>query len=191
MIKTTLRLATILLIVCAIAAAAVSIARDTTLPLIEKRHTEAVLNGYQQVLPTLGSLSKEAYTDKQILEIEKSTLNGETNGYIYTVKTTGYSGNILIMLGIEHPTARISGVKILQQSETPGLGSKCAEPDFVQQFLNKTTSVDLKVSKNATKPEEIQAITASTITSKAVTNGINVARKHYQEQLSKLVEKGA
>lgn len=85
------------------------------------------------------------------------------------------------MLGIEYPSARISGVKILQQNETPGLGAKCTEPAFIDQFLGKDLSHDLTVSKNASQPQEIQAITASTITSKTVVKGINSARKHYQE----------
>ncbi|MCD7875042.1 MAG: FMN-binding protein [Acidaminococcaceae bacterium] len=87
------------------------------------------------------------------------------------------------MLGIEHPSARISGVKILQQHETPGL---VWEPNAQNRllstsFLAKTSGQELIVSKNAAKPQEIQAITASTITSKAVVKGINAARRHYQE----------
>lgn len=68
-----------------------------------------------------------------------------------------------------------------QQNETPGLGAKCTEPAFIDQFLGKDLSHDLTVSKNASQPQEIQAITASTITSKAVVKGINSARRHYQE----------
>ena len=106
-----------------------------------------------------------------------------TGGWQYLLITfaDSYSGKVVIMLGIEYPSARISGVKILQQNETPGLGAKCTEPAFIDQFLGKDLSHDLTVSKNASQSQEIQAITASTITSKAVVKGINSARKHYQE----------
>lgn len=56
-----------------------------------------------------------------------------------------------------------------------------AQASFYRPILGKELSHDLTVSKNASQPQEIQAITASTITSKAVVKGINSARRHYQE----------
>lgn len=191
MIKDILRLATILLVVCGIAAACVGTAYDKTLPLIEQRKAAIVSEGYKQVLPSAGQLRDETTDDKSILSVKRSEVGGETNGYIYTVTSGGYGGQLVIMLGIEYPNAHISGVKILQQSETPGLGSKCAEPNFIGQFLGKDLSNELTVSKTASKPQEIQAITASTITSKAVVKGINAARDHYQKHFGTHVGKGA
>ena len=80
---------------------------------------------------------------------------------------------------------KITGVKILNQKETPGLGAKCAEPAFLNQFLGKDLHEKLLVSKDAQKPQEIQAITASTITSKAVVDGINLVSAHYRENYLK------
>jgi electron transport complex protein RnfG len=181
MSKDILRLTAILLVVCGIAAACVGTAHDQTAPLIEARRADAVRAGYKQVLPSAGQLTDEQASGKRIVAVKRSESAGQTNGYIYTVDPDGYSGKVVIMLGIEHPSARISGVKILQQHETPGLGAKCTEPAFIDQFLGKDLSQELIVSKNAVKPQEIQAITASTITSKAVVKGINAARRHYQE----------
>ena len=171
MSKDILRLAAILLVICGIAAACVGTAHDQTAPLIEARKADAVREGYKQVLPDAGQLTDEPAAGKHIVAVKRSETDGQTNGYIYTVNPDGYSGKVVIMLGIEYPSARISGVKILQQNETPGLGAKCTEPAFIDQFLGKELS----------QPQEIQAITASTITSKAVVKGINSARKHYQE----------
>lgn len=181
MSKDILRLAAILLVICGIAAACVGTAHDQTAPLIEARKADAVREGYKQVLPDAGQLTDEPAAGKHIVAVKRSETAGQTNGYIYTVNPDGYSGKVVIMLGIEYPSARISGVKILQQNETPGLGAKCTEPAFIDQFLGKELSHNLTVSKNASQPQEIQAITASTITSKAVVKGINSARKHYQE----------
>lgn len=181
MSKDILRLSAILLVICGIAAACVGTAHDQTAPLIEARKADAVREGYKQVLPDAGQLTDEPAAGKHIVAVKRSETDGQTNGYIYTVNPDGYSGKVVIMLGIEYPSARISGVKILQQNETPGLGAKCTEPAFIDQFLGKELSHDLTVSKNASQPQEIQAITASTITSKAVVKGINSARRHYQE----------
>lgn len=182
MIKDILRLAAILLVICGIAAACVGTAYDKTQPLIAARKADAVREGYTQVLPAIGTLSDaKTEADTDIVDVKRSEAGGTTNGYIYTVDPEGYSGKVVIMLGIEHPSARISGVKILQQTETPGLGDKCTEPAFIGQFLGKDLHEDLVVSKAAAKHQEIQAITASTITSKAVVTGINTARQHYQK----------
>lgn len=191
MIKDILRLAAILLVICGIAAACVGTAYDQTQPLIDERKAAAVEAGYKQVLPAAGQLSDEAVADKHIIAIKCSQADGQTNGYIYTVTPDGYAGKITIMLGIEHPSSRISGVKILQQNETPGLGAKCTEPAFIEQFTGKDLRQQLTVSKNAAQPQEIQAITASTITSKAVVTGINAARSHYHEHFGKSAGKGA
>ena len=162
MSKDILRLAAILLVICGIAAACVGTANDQTTPLIEARKAEAVREGYKQVLPAAGQLTDAPAAEKNIVAVKRSETNGQTNGYIYTVNPDGYSGKVVIMLGIEYPSARISGVKILQQNETPGLGAKCTEPAFIDQFLGKDLSHDLTVSKNASQSQEIQAITAST-----------------------------
>ena len=158
MSKDILRLAAILLVICGIAAACVGTAHDQTAPLIEARKADAVREGYKQVLPDAGQLTDEPAAGKHIVAVKRSETDGQTNGYIYTVNPDGYSGKVVIMLGIEYPSARISGVKILQQNETPGLGAKCTEPAFIDQFLGKDLSHDLTVSKNASQPQEIQAI---------------------------------
>ena len=164
MSKDILRLAAILLVICGIAAACVGTAHDQTAPLIEARKADAVREGYKQVLPDAGQLTDEPAAGKHIVAVKRSETDGQTNGYIYTVNPDGYSGKVVIMLGIEYPSARISGVKILQQNETPGLGAKCTEPAFIDQFLGKELSHDLTVSKNASQPQEIQAVSYTHLT---------------------------
>lgn len=192
MIKDVFRLSGILLVICGLAVACVSAARQQTLPLIEKRQAAAISEGYKQVLPYAGILQDIPSEEKNnITAVKRSEVNGVTNGYIYTVSADGYSGKITLMLGIEHPSASISGVKILQQTETPGLGAKCSEPAFLTQFFGKNLGQELSVSKNASNQQEVQAITASTITSKAVVRAINAAREHYNKHFGTADKKGA
>ena len=70
----------------------------------------------------------------------------------------------------------VTGVKIISMSETPGLGSKAQEPEFNDQFIKKDVSKPLKVIKSGIIDEnEIVAISGATITSTAVTSGVNAA----------------
>lgn len=87
------------------------------------------------------------------------------------------------MVGIT-ADGNISGVKIGNHSETPGLGSKASEPTFKDQFKGKGTDKSLTVVKgNASNDNDIAAISGATITSKAVTSGVNAAIDLYKSQL--------
>lgn len=184
MIKDILRLSAILLITCGVCTALVSSANSMTKTIIEARANQQILDSYRQVLPAADSITKQppSSSNTVLLEVCRSEHNGAVNGYIYTVAPNGYGGPIIAMVGIEHPTSRITGVKVLQQTETPGLGAKCKDPEFMKQFIDKSLTEPLVVSKQAAKTqEEILAITAATITSKAVVSGINAARDHYRQ----------
>ncbi len=180
--KNFLRLTFILFVICAISTALVVAAYDYTNGIIADRAAAKVAEGYKQVLPQAGKLEKlPVPASSPIKEIYRSTKDSKTNGFVYTVAPKGYAGEITVMVGIENPSLKITGVKILSQQETPGLGSKCTEPAFLDQFLAKDLHNALSVSKNVKNPSEIQAITSSTITSKAVVSGINLASKHLRE----------
>lgn len=187
MFKDTIRLSGILLIICALSTALVSAAVDITTPIINDRREARILEGYQEVLPQAGTLTPLTIeADKTIQAVMQSKVNDTVNGYIYTVTPSGYGGKITMLLGITYPQAQLTGVKIMQHTETPGLGGKCTEPAFIGQFVNKSLTKPLAVSKNAANPQEIQAITASTVTSRAVVKGVNRARTHYTKNYASL-----
>ena len=184
--KNIIRIALTLVIICAICTALVVGAHDYTGSIIAERDAAKVAESYKQVFPDAAKLEKVASpANSPIKEIYRSAKGAGFNGYIYTVAPKGYAGEITIMIGIEKPSMKITGVKILNQKETPGLGAKCTEPAFLNQFISKDLHQNLLVSKDAQKPQEIQAITASTITSKAVVTGINLVSEHYRENYLK------
>jgi electron transport complex protein RnfG len=68
----------------------------------------------------------------------------------------------------------IVGVRILKDTDTPGLGAKAALPAFYEQFAGMTADGTIKVTKDG---GEVEAITAATITSRAVSLLVNVSGK--------------
>ena len=98
--------------------------------------------------------------------------DGNTAGCAVNVSTTGFGGPIEIKVGFDE-NGVIWNTKVLSQSETPGLGAKCVEPTFADQFRN----LDPQEIKLGLKKDngDIDAITASTITSKAYVKGIETA----------------
>jgi electron transport complex protein RnfG len=112
------------------------------------------------------SIVKEAY---------KAFKGDSVTGYVFVVESKGYGGDIQITVGINND-GKITGVKIGENNETPGLGTKASEAPFKTQFENITPQEPLKLVKgNKAGPEEIDAISGATVTSKAVVKGVQAA----------------
>jgi electron transport complex protein RnfG len=77
---------------------------------------------------------------------------------------------------------KTTGIKILSQAETPGLGANAEDSFFTDRFKGKSIEEPLEVVKQEPAGDnQILAITSATITSKAVANGVNIARAHFTE----------
>lgn len=87
-------------------------------------------------------------------------------GYAVQSGSNGYGGLISLIVGVDLQ-GQVTGVVITEMSETAGLGTKAENPEFINQFNGK--SAGLAVGR------EIDAISGATITSKAVTDGVNRA----------------
>jgi electron transport complex protein RnfG len=104
-------------------------------------------------------------------------------GYVITVTAKdGSQGSITFSVGIKND-GTVNGYSITSISETPGLGMKAEEADFYKQFENKKVDKFDVVKTTPSKDDEIEAITGSTITSKAMANGCNAAITYFQNKL--------
>jgi len=99
---------------------------------------------------------------------------GNTVGCAINVAPVGFGGPIAIKVGFD-ANGVIWNTKVLSQAETPGLGAKCVEPSFSDQFRQ----FDPSAKKLAVKKDggDVDAITASTITSRAYADGLALAVK--------------
>ena len=101
--------------------------------------------------------------------------------------TDGFGGKLRILVGFDHE-GKILGYTLLEHAETPGLGAKADkwfQADSKGSIIGKKPTKDslLTVTKETPKNEyEVQAITASTITSKAFILAVNNAYKAYKEE---------
>lgn len=101
-------------------------------------------------------------------------------GYIIGVAPNGYSGQDKTLVAFT-PDGVIEGMQVVEHSETAGLGALCTEEWFSDQYKGKTAPLEVVKGKT---PEtagetEISSITGSTITSTAVTDGVNEASEFY------------
>ena len=128
-----------------------------------------------EVLPAFASTSKEsvAVGEKEYAYYKALDEKGAPVGYAIESTTVGFGGNLTLMVGIT-PDGVVYNTSVLSQSETPGLGAKCStDPKFMAQWKGFDPSVKiLSVKKDG---GDVDAITASTITSRAYTLAVENA----------------
>lgn len=99
---------------------------------------------------------------------------GDVLAYCVTVSPSGFGGAISMIVGISRDSGEILGVEIISMSETAGLGSKAQNPAFLDQFSGGKGPFG--VIKNAVPADnQVAAVTGATISSEAVTKGVNAA----------------
>ena len=114
--------------------------------------------------------------------------NAEELGYALVYEGNGFQGKIRLICGLSKNLEKILALEILEQVETPGLGTVITETRYTEQFINLQTTPTIEIIKGVepSKPAEVQAITGATISSKAVVAIIN----NGIEQMRKLSESG-
>ncbi len=191
--KTIFKFAFILFLVNLIAAAILAGTYNLTKDRIQKQVSMAHADALKQVMPETVGDKLEPITKAGITEYWKvfKRDNPSVQGYIFIAKKYGYSSVIETMVGMKKDGA-ITGVRILSQNETPGLGAKIIEvlsnrmlfnsikgvfkkekakkeillPYFTEQFVNRNVK-ELELSKSG-----IHAITGATISSRAVMDSV-------------------
>jgi len=146
---------------------------------IEKANSQKVTDAISLVVPKFDNNPGTEKYMVEDLEFYPAKMGGNLIGTaIKTYTNKGFSGRFTIMVGLL-PDGTINGFSVLEQKETPGLGSKMTEPKFKDQFNGKNPSqYKLIVKKDG---GEVDAITASTITSRAVCDALQRAYDAYQK----------
>lgn len=94
-------------------------------------------------------------------------------GYVLTVTDhEGYGGDIQFAMGVR-TDGTLNGISFLSIGETAGLGMKATEDTFKDQFKDKKISKFTYTKNGSTGDDEIDALSGATITTNAVTNGVN------------------
>ena len=109
---------------------------------------------------------------------------GKMAGHVVKTDGQGYADKIELLVGLDAQGKRITGLFILDQKETPGLGAKIMEPAWRGQFKEKSTTKTLSVVKGGgAQKDEIDAISGATISSRSVTGIVNTTVGNVAPQL--------
>lgn len=175
--------ALILLTIGVISAISISFMAQYAYPIIEKNREAALRQAILAVLP--GAERFETIDEKSKIYRGVSSSN-DVVGYAFTGEGGGYQGIIKMMIGISPDMQSLTGLIILENLETPGLGAKITSDEFRSQFENLSVQepVEYILNKPPEKPNQIQAITGATISSRAVVNIINKSVKQVKSKIT-------
>lgn len=166
---------------------------EVTKDPIAKVNEENKKKAFQEVFPKADSFEVLTFDEeeaeklmadngyKDTIKDVECTLNksGSIIGYVITVVAKdGSQGPITFSVGITTEGV-VTGYSITDIAETPGLGMKAEEKEFSSQFANKSVDAFVVTKQKATSDNQIEAISGSTITSKAIANGCNAAILFY------------
>ncbi|MDP4152132.1 MAG: RnfABCDGE type electron transport complex subunit G [Bacillota bacterium] len=168
-----IRLGLILFTITFITALLLAFVNGITKDKIAENSAKTKKEAMQQIFSNADSFDKLnlAATDV-VTEGYTAKKDGKSIGYVISVEPQGFGGAISMLVGIT-PDKKVSTYVITNMNETPGLGTKAKDASFSSQFKDKTANI--KVVKTTPSNNEVQAISGATISSNAVTKGINAA----------------
>lgn len=110
---------------------------------------------------------------------------GNTVGWVINAAGQGFADKIELLAGFDAAAQRVTGLYVLEQKETPGLGDNIRDPEWRAGFSGKPLDKPLRVTKAEVAGEyEISALTGATISSESVTTIFNQAAANFRAGLA-------
>jgi H+/Na+-translocating ferredoxin:NAD+ oxidoreductase subunit G len=125
---------------------------------------------------TPGSVEIQKQGQASSYTLYRVAQSGRIAGWVIKADGQGYGDKLELLIGADADLDKITGLFVLEQKETPGLGNKISTPQWRNQFVGKSTAEPLRVVKGQGRgPATIDAITGATISSRSVTAIVNTA----------------
>ena len=169
-------------VITLVAGLALGVVQDITADPIAKQEAQAKQDAYKAVFADADSfLDENGYAAQSIDEtMLAKDASGNELGYAFTVTTSeGYGGDIQFAMGIQDD-GTLNGISILSIGETAGLGMRANTDAFKDQFKDKNVDKFEYTKTGATADDQIDALSGATITTNAMTNGVNAGLCAFQ-----------
>ena len=177
-----IRMIVVLTVIGLISGSVLALVYQWSLPKIIENQIKETDAAIFEVLPETREYKKQVADD--LVYFECFNVQGSRVGTAIVCTGNGYQGEIKMLIGVNADFSRFTGMTVLEQLETPGLGAKIAAKVFESQFHGLSTKPPIEYVKDKMpgKPNEIQAITGATISSRSVVNIINKTVEQWLKQ---------
>ncbi len=177
--STLINMVLALLVITLVAGFSLGIVNKLTIAPIAKSKLDQKINALKLVLPAFDNnpvkdvILIKVENIKDSVEVFPAFLNQNFVGAaVIGSSEKGFSGLIKIMVGF-NPDGAIFNIAVLEQKETPGLGTKIKDPSFINLYKDKNLAIfNAKVKKDG---GEIDALTGATITTRAFSEAAQMA----------------
>ena len=170
---------------------------ESTLPTITANKARELREAVFKVLPGVSRMQALVYRDGSIMAVAEPEKGepvvyggydeqGDFVGYAMPGAGPGFQDTIAILYGYVPHEKQVVGMEVLESRETPGLGDKIyKDADFVAEFSALSLEPEIVAVKKGTgtQPNEVDAITGATISSKAIVRIINETHTAWTGQL--------
>lgn len=188
--KAALKMFVVLTLISLLSGALLASFDNYTASRIEENRIKNLKQAISEVLPA-HDYYDELTLDSKTVYIGRLKNSDKPVGLAFKIAGNGFQGKISMMVGIKPDFLALTGLKVLEQIETPGLGTKIVEDPsqkrnpfwFPEQFSGASIETGLELVKNRSpsKTNEIQAITGATISSQSVIRIINDQLKEMKQ----------
>lgn len=186
----------ILLVITLVAGLALSAVFSMTADQIAENKANAERKAYLQVLPEAENMaatdairaaveSSGSFGSVTVLDAVAGTnAAGETVGYVISVRNaSSFDGGLALVVGIK-TDGTLNGIAFTELHETAGMGMKCGEPAFMDQFAG-APAVQFTLNKGgaSSAPDVIDSVNGASVTSGSVVAAVNAAVSFYEANL--------
>ncbi len=166
--------------ICLVITAALAATYGVSKPIIDENTKKTADKVRSELLPAADSFTE--YDGKLVVEekdkvfVENCYVANNKTGAVMTVKSKSFGGLLTAMVGIDNQ-GNLTGVKITNHSDTPGLGTKAMVPEYLAQYkgLNKLEDVTAKADP------QINHVTGASISSNGIHYAVFAALHQYSE----------
>lgn len=182
--------AILLCIICLVTTGLVALTYVSTQEARDRQAELTANANRRELCPDAAGFEPVSLTDDQLATglteaFEAVDADGAPLAWLISAAEKGYGGDVPVLIVIDLD-GQITGVKVLGNNETPGLGKKVADKAFIGQFTGQSAENVFAVKTAAADQVLIDAVTGATISSRAVTNAVNAVLAFYQSQLAEV-----
>ncbi len=166
--------AIVLVCICLVVSLALAATYNVSNPTILANQKKSADEARMEVLPAGDSFTE--YDGKLADGVDECYIADNKAGMAVTSEYKGFGGAVTVMVGID-ADGKITGVKVTDHSETPGLGTKAADADYLKQYQGVSDATADHINNDP----NIDAVTGATITSNAVYCSVVEALAQFNE----------
>lgn len=169
----------VLVAICLVVTAALAITYGITEPIITKNAKITADNTRKELLSDADSFTeykgKLLSMDGGQVHVDDVYIADSSKGVVMTIITKSFGGDLTMMVGIDG-SGKITGIKVTDHSDSPGVGTK----DMTDEYLGQYKGISKLESDNVKQDSQISYISGASVTGQALHDGVNCALKQYK-----------